>query len=192
MVIKKTFFLLLIAFFLFSGCGTKSYLSVNSPDAGADNEENTIDISNVYKSARCECGINTAITLINGSHEDYRSYHNECVHSFFSNNTPKEKELTDWLSYAFIMAEIYHDTLAAYDFVQIIDYLKMENAYLFSDKIIKYLEMVSKSNYDKVSFFAARKLYDIYDEGKYGISRDKGKAKYYDSLSFSIMRAVKQ
>lgn len=189
---KKTIAIVLIAFFFVIGCASKSHLSVNTPNADSNSEENIIDLSEVNKSSKCKCSTNTAIAIINGNHEEYRNYHNECVGSFFSNNPPTEKELTNWLSYAYIMAEIYDDDLAAYDFVQIVDDLKIENDQIDSNKIIKYLEMVSKSDCSDLSFDAARQLYYIYDEGKYGICRDKAKARHYDTLSVSISRTIKQ
>lgn len=191
-VMKITRITVFIALFFLIGCGSKRYLSTDNQYANNHSSENIIDISEVYRFSRCKCNTNTALAIINGSHEEYRNYHNECIHSSISENKCTEKELTDWLSYAYIMAEIYNDALAAYDFVVIIDELKISNDYIFTDKIIKFLEIASKSNLEDVSFLAARKLYDIYNEGMYGVCRDKEKAKYYDALSISINRSIKR
>lgn len=189
---KITKLFVFVAFFFLSGCGSETYLSVDNQEANESKEENIIDMSEVYRSSRCKCNTSTAMALINGSHEEYRNYHNECVHSSIKKNDCTEKELMDWLTYAYIMAEIYNDALAAYDFVEIIDDLRLSNDSVFSDKIVKYLEMTSKANLDDISYFAARKLYDIYNEGMYGICRDKDKARHYDTLSISIIKSVKR
>ena len=96
------------------------------------------------------------------------------------------------LLYAFIMAEVYKDTLAAYDFAQQIDFMKIEIDSVLGAKVIKFLDMASMSRPDVMPFSATIKLIEIYQNGLYGIQPDAEKVNYYTQLKSTIINAINE
>lgn len=129
------------------------------------------------------------IAIINGDHNEYVKFCNECVRKVVNDTLPREIQQI-WLLYAAIMAEQFHDTLAAFDFARIIESSNVEIDSSLSTRVIKYYEMASKMRPDAVPFIAAHRLFIIFMNGLYGIPQDKKKAFFYDKLSESIAKAI--
>lgn len=125
--------------------------------------------------------------IIKGDGEEYRKYRVYWMYSEYdeqkSCNMQRER-----LMYSFIMAEVYRDTLAAFDFTQQIEFMDIYVDSILGAKIIDFLEMVSKSKPDIISLAAARKLREIYKKGLYSICQDMEKSNYYNQLADYIAK----
>ena len=136
------------------------------------------------------CTITRDIAIINGDHKEYLNFCNKCMRSAVDDTVPEELQQI-WLLYAFIMAEQYQDTLAAFDFARLIENINIEIDSGMASRIIRYYEMSSKWKPDNISFLAAHRLFLIYEKGLYGIPQNKGKADFYDKLSDTIVKSIK-
>ena len=130
------------------------------------------------------------IAIINGNRNEYLKFCNKCMRSVVNDTIPKELQQI-WLLYAFIMAEQYQDTLAAFDFARLIENMDVEIDSSMVARIIRYYEMSSKWKPDNMSFLAAHRLFLIYGKGLYGIPQDKEKAEFYDKLSDTLAKSIK-
>ena len=120
---------------------------------------------------------------------EYCLFHNEYLDAAM-NNVISTRMKQEGLLYSFIMAKIYNDTIAAYDFCTMLeesDYGIDSGTIVF---VIDFLEMVSKSKPDPLSFLASKKLYDIYLYGKYGVEKDINKADYFNNLCDTIANRI--
>jgi hypothetical protein len=127
--------------------------------------------------------------IIKGDRIEYRKYREYWMHSEYDEQKSCDMQ-RERLMYAFIMAEVYRDTLAAFDFTQQIDFMKISVDSTLGAKVIEFLEMAAKSKPSILSFSAARKLREIYKEGLYGILPDMEKFNYYSQLSDSIIKSI--
>lgn len=130
------------------------------------------------------------IAIINGNRNEYLKFCNKCMRCVVNDTIPKELHQT-WLLYAFIMAEQYQDTLAAFDFARLIENIDVEIDSSMAARIIRYYEMSSKRKPDNMSFFAAHRLFLIYGKGLYGIPKNKEKSEFYDKLCDTIVKSIK-
>lgn len=130
------------------------------------------------------------LAIINGNRNEYLKFCDKCRRSVKNDTIPKELQ-QKWLLYAFIMAEQYQDTLAAFDFARLIENIDIEIDSSMAARIIRYYEMVSRWKPDNMSFLAAHRLFLIYGKGIYGIPQDKKKSEFYDKLSDTIAKSIK-
>lgn len=122
--------------------------------------------------------IQNDIEIIIGDHVAYRKLHNEYTALLLDGKLPNEKQRI-WLLDAYIMAENFQDTIAAYDFIKLIESSSIAIDSSVSVIIIKYLEMLSKSSPGFLSLYGAQKLSEIYMYGQYGVIRNQSKSNYY-------------
>lgn len=189
---KKEYYFswLLFGILLLAPCCTSTNIISTSTNNSTNIQKNTGNqIYNTEYYTDSVSMIYKAISIIDGNHDEYTRFHSAYVNAIMNGETT-HKMLHDGLLYSFIMAERYHDTLAAYDFVSILEYSGCPIDSSISSLIVNFLEMVAKSKPDPISFLATKKLYDIYYEGKYGIERNEQKANYYNKLCDSIAKNV--
>lgn len=170
-------------------CTSTNIISNSTKDSIIPQENNGNQIYNNEYYVDSVSMINNAMSIIDGNHDEYIRFHSAYVNAIM-NGEITQKMLHDGLLYSFIMAERYHDTLAAYDFVSILEYSGCHIDSSISSLIVNFLEMVAKFKPDPISFLATKKLYDIYYDGKYGIERNEQKAKYYNELCDSIAQSI--
>jgi hypothetical protein len=130
-------------------------------------------------------GISRTIAIIKGDHMEYLLFHNEFMEAVM-NNATTAKMKQDGLLFSFIMAEKYHDTIAAFDFCEILEAIDSDIDTITLAYFVDFLVMASKSKPDPLSFLASRRLYEIYSNGKYGMAKNQIKADYYNKLSDTI------
>lgn len=130
------------------------------------------------------------IAIINGNRNEYLKFCDKCRRSIVDDTVPEELQQI-WLLYAFIMAEHYQDTLAAFDFARLIEKTDIKIDSSMAARIIRYYEMSSKWKPDNMSFLSVHRLFLIYKNGLYGIPQDKEKAEFYDKLSDTIVKSIK-
>lgn len=129
--------------------------------------------------------------IIKGDRIEYRKFYNKCMDAESSGRLSCDMQ-RDWLMYAFIMAKVHQDTLAALDFAQNIEFMDISTDSALGIIIVDCLEMASKSKPDVISCSAAYKLVEIYKEGLYGIHPDMEKVDYYSRLLESISSAIRK
>lgn len=185
-MIKKTFCLLvlfvLVFFFSFSSFAQSMMPRSMEMNAKMAKNSHTIDCDSTI-------AITMDIAIINGSHNEYLKFCNQCIRSVVNDTLPQKLQHT-WLLYAFIMAEQYQDTLAAFDFARLVESMDTEIDFNMATRIIRYYELSSRWKLDNISFLAAHRLFLIYERGLYGIPKDKEKAEFYDKLSNTIARSI--
>ena len=128
--------------------------------------------------------------IIKGNHEEYRKFREYWY--LTDRETKSCKMQRERLVYAFIMAEVYRDTIAAFDFVQQIGFMGISCDSILGAKVIEFWEMVAMSKPDILSYSAALELSRIYKEGLYGVRRDMGKSNYYSQLRTTIADAIRR
>lgn len=128
---------------------------------------------------------NRDISVLKGSASEYKKIHNEYVRAEVDDILSIAQK-REFLFISYMMAEIYNDPIASYDFVAIIEDSNIIIDSFFSAKIVKYLESSLSSKDVVLSFFSAQKLFNIYENGLFGIEKNKDKAMYYDSICFKI------
>lgn len=176
--------LLLFVFILFSCVGfAQSGIPTQSRE-GVNKISN-----NVTANTNSTMAFERDIAILNGNHNEYVNFCNSYQRGAKNDTIPMKLQRI-WLLYAYILAEQYHDTLAAFDFARIIEDSVREIDSVLASRIIKYYEMSSQMKPDPVSFLAAHRLYVIFERGLYGIAQDKEKAKFYDNLSDSIAKSI--
>lgn len=181
---------LLFSIWLLAPCCTSTNIISTSTKNSTSLQNNTGNqIYNTEHYADSVSIIYNAMSIIDGNHGEYIRFHSACVNAIM-NGEITHKMLHDGLLYSFIMAERYHDPLAAYDFVWILEYSGFHIDSSISSLIVNFLEMAAKLKPDPISFSATKKLYDIYHDGKYGIERNEQKAKYYNELCDSIAQSI--
>lgn len=130
------------------------------------------------------------LSIMRGDTLEYRRFHNEIVNSRMHDSLTIEQR-RNCLIYSFIMAEQYHYPIAALDYVNYIYDFGIEIDSTMAKRIETYLKIAVSSGVNFVSFLAACRLYEIYDRGTVWIQKDKEKAKYYDKLSETIAKSLK-
>lgn len=128
--------------------------------------------------------------IITGNHKEYRKFREYWMWEHDVQklcDTQRER-----LLYAFIMAEIYRDTLAAFDFAQQIGFMGISCDSVLGAKVIEFWEMASKSTPDIVARTAAFELSRIYEKGLYGVRRNIEKSNYYSQLLRTIDDAIRR
>lgn len=144
------------------------YETNESPDLLVEKESSVDSLHNIQND----------IEIINGDHIAYRKLHNEYTALLLDGKLSNDKQRI-WLLDAYIMAEHFQDTIAAYDFIEIIEKSSIAIDSSVSVLIIKYLEMLSESSPGFLSLYGAQKLTEIYMYGRYGVIRNQSKSNYY-------------
>lgn len=129
--------------------------------------------------------------IIKGNSEEYRKYRVYWMYSEYDEQKSCDMQ-RERLMYAFIMAEVYRDTLAAFDFAQQISFMGINGDSVLGAKVIEFWEMASKSKPDIVARTAAFELSRIYEKGLYGVRRDIEKSNYYSQLLRTIDDAIRR
>ena len=168
-------------------CGSTQNHHTNVIDYGVSFASGNTD-SSKYGSA---CFPNRVFDIIKGDRDEYRKFRDNCMDAESNGRLPCEMQ-RDWLVYGFIMAKVYHDTLAAFEFAQNIEFMGISADSALGVIIVDCLEMASKTKPDVISCSATYSLIRIYKEGLYGIRPDMEKVDYYSQLFESIKSAIRK